>query len=58
MQFPHKALDTLVSDLLSLGKMASDMTGSGTYMEVMVKRIPGATKLSPEAQSIPNNAPM
>ena len=37
---------------------ASEMTGSGTNMDVMVRLTPGATKVSPEAQSIPNRAPM
>ena len=48
----------LISDLLSFGDMANEITGSGIYMEVMVRLIPRAANVSPEAQSIPNKAPI
>jgi len=48
----------LIWALLSFGTIASEMTGSGTYMEVMVRLTPGETKVSPEAHSMPNRAPM
>ena len=53
-----RALDMLTSALLSFGMIASEMTGLGTYMEVMVRLSPGAMKVSPEAQSMPKRAPM
>jgi hypothetical protein len=51
-------LDMLTSALWSLGVIASEMTGFGTYIEVMVRLRPGAVNVSPEAQSIPKSAPM
>jgi hypothetical protein len=53
-----KALDMDICDLLSFGTMASEITGLGTYMEVMVILIPGDTNVSPEEHSIPNKAPI
>ncbi len=47
-----------ICDLLSLGTMASEMTGFGTYIEVIVMLRPGETNVSPEAHSMPNSAPM
>ena len=53
-----RALDMFICDLLSLGAIASEMTGSGTNIEVMVKFKPGETKVSPEEHSIPKRAPI
>ncbi|OQC73092.1 MAG: hypothetical protein BWX45_00691 [Deltaproteobacteria bacterium ADurb.Bin002] len=44
--------------LLSFGTIASEMTGLGTYIEVMVILIPGDTNVSPDEHSIPKRAPM
>ena len=48
----------LICALLSLGVMASEITGSGTNMEVMVRLMPGEMKVSPEEHSMPKSAPM
>ncbi len=53
-----RALDMAICALLSFGTIASEMTGLGTYIEVMVILIPGDTNVSPDEHSIPKRAPM
>ena len=52
------ALDMLSWALESTGLTDSEITGSGTYIEVMASRGPSPTKVSPEWQSMPNRPTM
>ncbi len=52
------AFDILSCALESTGATDSEMTGSGTNMEVMASRGPLPTKVSPELQSMPKRPTM
>ena len=52
------ALEKLVCAALSCGSTASEMTASGTCMDVIVTLMRPSVKVSPEAHSTPNRATM
>eukprot|EP00160_Parvularia_atlantis_P014149 Unigene3345_Nuclearia_a/m.10272 Unigene3345_Nuclearia_a/g.10272 ORF Unigene3345_Nuclearia_a/g.10272 Unigene3345_Nuclearia_a/m.10272 type:complete len:325 (-) Unigene3345_Nuclearia_a:120-1094(-) len=52
------ALEKLVLESLTLGWIASEMTGSGTYMDVIEYSSLPSVNVSPEEQSTPNIAPI
>ena len=52
------AFDMLISLLLSIGLIDSEMTGSGTCIEVIATLTVPSVKVSPELHSMPNMATM